>query len=144
MAENGSNKTRNGLVHVNNYVEPTSKHKQKDIKPKKRSSTPQIEIETKEKSNSQSQATATASGSGLLGAGLEASFASLRRSSATPDLAKRNGKASEVSAASHPNSAGSISTGSSPRLPRPPTVESKSVSIHESEVMIKFVVIEIS
>ena len=82
----------------------------------------------------------TGSGSNLensqaaLGGGLEASFASLRRSSATPDLLNSSSvfDPSEIPqiSSSKPSSAGS----SSPRLKRPPTKESRSVSICETEV----------
>ncbi|KAJ7333728.1 Calcium calmodulin-dependent protein kinase kinase 2 [Desmophyllum pertusum] len=68
-----------------------------------------------------------------LGGGLEASFASLRRSSATPDLLNSSSvfDPSEIPqiSSSKPSSAGS----SSPRLKRPPTKESRSVSICETE-----------
>ena len=70
-----------------------------------------------------------------LGGGLEASFASLRRSSATPDLLNTSSvfDPSEIPhASSKPSSAGTKS--SSPRLKRPPTKESRSVSICETEV----------
>lgn len=70
-----------------------------------------------------------------LGSGLEASFASLRRSSATPDLLNTSSvfDPSEIPhASSKPSSAGTKS--SSPRLKRPPTKESRSVSICETEV----------
>ena len=70
-----------------------------------------------------------------LGGGLEASFASLRRSSATPDLLNSSSvfDHSEIPhISSKPSSAGSRS--SSPRLRRPPTKESRSVSICETDV----------
>lgn len=71
----------------------------------------------------------------VLGGGLEASFASLRRSSATPDLLNTSSvfDPSEIpQISSKPSSAGSRS--SSPHLKRPPTKESRSVSICETEV----------
>ena len=68
-----------------------------------------------------------------LGGGLEASFASLRRSSATPDLLNSSsvfdGEVAYIS--SKPSS--SVGS-SSPRLRRPPTKESRSVSICETDV----------
>ncbi|XP_078362502.1 calcium/calmodulin-dependent protein kinase kinase 2-like isoform X2 [Oculina patagonica] len=70
----------------------------------------------------------------ILGNGLEASFASLRRSSATPDLLNTSSvfDPSEIPhISSKPSSAGSRS--SSPRLKRPPTKESRSVSICETD-----------
>jgi len=63
-----------------------------------------------------------------LGSGLEESFASLRRSSATPDLLD----SVLPCISSKPSSAGS----SSPRLRRPPTKESRSVSICETDVSV--------
>lgn len=67
-----------------------------------------------------------------LGGGLEASFASLRRSSATPDLLNSSsvfdGEVAYIS--SKPSS--SVGS-SSPRLRRPPTKESRSVSICETD-----------
>ena len=70
-----------------------------------------------------------------LGSGLEASFASLRRSSATPDLLNTSSvfdPSEKPYTSSKPSSAGTRS--SSPRLKRPPTKESRSVSICETEV----------
>lgn len=69
-----------------------------------------------------------------LGSGLEASFASLRRSSATPDLLNTSSvfdPSEKPHISSKPSSAGTRS--SSPRLKRPPTKESRSVSICETE-----------
>ena len=68
------------------------------------------------------------------GGGLQASFASLRRSSATPDLLNSSSvfdASSEVQRiSSKPSSAGS----SASRIRRPPTKESRSVSICETDV----------
>lgn len=68
-----------------------------------------------------------------LGGGLEASFASLRRSSATPDLLNSSSvfDGEVVYISSKPSS--SVGS-SSPRLRRPPTKESRSVSICETDV----------
>ena len=70
-----------------------------------------------------------------LGSELEASFASLRRSSATPDLLNTSSvfdPSEKPHTSSKPSSAGTRS--SSPRLKRPPTKESRSVSICETDV----------
>ena len=72
-----------------------------------------------------------------LGAGLEESFASLRRSSATPDLLNSSSVFDPVESSgrvSKSDSAKSRSGSSSPRPKRPPTKESRSVSICETEV----------
>lgn len=71
-----------------------------------------------------------------LGAGLEESFASLRRSSATPDLLNSSSVFDPVESSgrvSKSDSAKSRSGSSSPR-PKRPTKESRSVSICETEV----------
>ncbi|XP_031570435.1 calcium/calmodulin-dependent protein kinase kinase 1-like isoform X2 [Actinia tenebrosa] len=145
MDENGhtNNKTKNGKVRVNNYVSPRSNgdlnHENKAKRASKSQPTPLIRTETQGDSNTKdinAKGNSTASGSGMLGAGLEASFASLRRSSATPDLLNKNtGVEAGDNVRSKPNSPDSRSTvsSSSPRLKRPPTVESTSVSIQESE-----------
>ncbi|XP_001627621.2 calcium/calmodulin-dependent protein kinase kinase 1 isoform X2 [Nematostella vectensis] len=72
-------------------------------------------------------------GSQLLVVGLEGSFASLRRSSATPDLINKSLLKDQNNSYSKSEGRRSSSTSSSPRLPRPPTVESQSVSIKETE-----------
>ena len=72
-----------------------------------------------------------------LGCGLEESFASLRRSSATPDLLNTSSVFDPCEVphiSSNPSSAGTRT--SSPRLRRPPTKESRSVSICETDVCI--------
>lgn len=146
MDENGhsNNKPKNGKVHVNNFVNPRSNgdlsHENKTKQSSKSQPTPLIRTEAQANSNTKdinAKANSTASGSGMLGAGLEASFASLRRSSATPDLLNKNaGVEASDNVRSKPNSPESRSTisSSSPRLKRPPTVESTSVSIQETEV----------
>ena len=146
MDENGhtNSKTKKGKIHVNNYVSPQSNgeliHENK-TKRSKSHPTPLIRAETQGDSNTKginTKGESSASESGMLGAGLEASFASLRRSSATPDLMNKNtGTEAGDTVRSKPNSPESrstISAGSSPRLKRPPTVESTSVSIQETEV----------
>ena len=73
----------------------------------------------------------------VLGCGLEESFASLRRSSATPDLLNTSSVFDPCEIpriSSKPSSAGTQT--SSPRLRRPPTKESRSVSICETDVCI--------
>lgn len=68
--------------------------------------------------------------------GLEESFASLRRNSATPDLQNSVFETNQRvrSFSSKPSSAGSQT--SSSHLRRPPTKESRSVSISETDVSI--------
>lgn len=82
-----------------------------------------------------------------LGCGLEESFASLRRSSATPDLLDTSSVFDPCEIpriSSKPSSAGTQT--SSPRLRRPPTKESRSVSICETDVCItiKIIIYQVS
>ena len=91
--------------------------------------------------NSRTNALPSASSSRpTLKAGLESSFASLRRSSATPDLLNSSSvfdpaefmRPISSKTGSAKSRSGSVSSSSRPR--RPPTIESRSVSICETEV----------
>ena len=129
--ETGSRFTKHNKVHVT-----TADSKEGIIVPKRnlglQSQIPQTQVSSPGKGcssklkNSQS----------ALECGLEESFASLRRNSATPDLQNSVFEANERvrSFSSKPSSAGSQA--SSSHLRRPPTKESRSVSISETDVSI--------
>lgn len=130
----GSTFNRNNKVFASKgSADDGREHSMEKVLVKKDSSvlnaTPKTQVSAVEESRSnvgESQPT--------IGGRLEASFASLRRSSATPDLLNSSSvfDPSEIPhISSKPSSAGSVS--SSPRLKRPPTKESRSVSICETE-----------
>lgn len=129
----GSTFNRHNKVAASNSITDGRQHSKEKVLVKKGSgvlnATPKTKVSVADENRSdvgESQPT--------LGERLEASFASLRRSSATPDLLNSSSvfDLSEVPhISSKPSSAGSVS--SSPRLKRPPTKESRSVSICETE-----------
>lgn len=126
--ETGSRFTKHNKVHV------TTADSKEEIIVAKRNLGLQSQIpQTKVSSPGKGCSSQLKNSQSALECGLEESFASLRRNSATPDLQNSVFEANERvrSFSSKPSSAGSQA--SSSHLRRPPTKESRSVSISETD-----------
>lgn len=141
--DSGSRFTKNNKIHVsadnsqeNRKLHSTSYQNSNELVVRKRDSGLLKSIPQTQGSLSGKESRSIVENSqATLGCGLEESFASLRRNSATPDLLNTSSvfDPNEVvrSFSSKPSSAGSRT--SSSYLRRPPTKESRSVSISETD-----------